>query len=133
MTKKLNIFEIKGTTLPKIFGNRWHKISCERLQRNLDIFEFESQEQALLNIKFDSTVNINKLIREPNISLVKRNKGERVSFWEWSFIYKDIKPHGICAYEAARKFSVSRSTIYSIIKNVDSECFSSSGKNSREN
>ena len=82
----------------------------------------------------DPYTGFKNVIKEPILTLLRRKKRQRLSFWEKSFLYKESMQGQISINEIARKYRVWRNTVYSILndfRNPISCMFSMSGKFSR--
>ena len=77
----------------------------------------------------------NSLIEEPHMTLIRRNKRQRLSFDEKSFIYRTIEYEKNRSRDVARKFDLLIGTIYNAITSFEScrpNLFSETGRISRK-
>ena len=75
-----------------------------------------------------------KVIGDPVFILARRNKRQRLSFLEKSFIFKEIKQSNLSINDITQKYRIWRSTVFSIINDFKypaSNMFSQPGKISR--
>ena len=132
-THKFNSYEIQNLIRTEVLGEDWPTI-LEDLQRKLDGFEVDWGENSSSSDNQRSPSGFKNVIEETILTLSRRNKRQRLLFWEKSFLYKEPMQGQISINEIARKYRVWRNTIYSNLKdfrNRISCMFSMYGKSSR--